>query len=72
MNQYLISHRMEEAATLLESGDEPISEVASRVGYEAASAFSKAFGRYYGVSPGRYRADQKRSYVSSSTRHAAA
>jgi AraC-like DNA-binding protein len=63
MNQYLIAHRMEEAASLLESDDEAISEVAARVGYETASAFSRLFHRHHGMSPGRYRAARKRSYT---------
>jgi AraC-like DNA-binding protein len=63
MNQYLIAQRMEEAASLLESGDEPIREVAARVGYETSSAFSKFFGRHHGVSPRRYRAAWKGNYA---------
>jgi AraC-like DNA-binding protein len=47
---------MEEAAMLLESSDEGIAEVAERVGYDTASAFSKLFTRHYGLSPSTYRA----------------
>jgi len=72
MNRYLIAHRMEEAASLLESGDAAIGEVATRVGYETASAFSKVFHQHHGVSPGRYRDARKQSYASSSTRSATA
>lgn len=72
MNQYLIAHRMEEAATLPELDDEPISEVAARVGYETSSAFSKLFHRHHGMSPGRYRTAQKERYSSSSSRLGAA
>jgi AraC-like DNA-binding protein len=56
MQRYLIARRMAEAAFLLESGDEGIARIASRVGYETAPAFSKLFHRHYGLSPGRYRA----------------
>jgi AraC-like DNA-binding protein len=56
MLRYLIERRMEEAATLLESSDLGIAEVADRVGYETASAFSKLFTRHYGLSPRRHRA----------------
>jgi AraC-like DNA-binding protein len=56
MHRYLIAHRMMEAAFLLESSDEPIARIASRVGYETAAAFSKPFNRHHGLSPGRYRA----------------
>jgi len=55
MNRYLIAHRMEEAASLIESSDDGIAEIAARVGYETTSAFSKLFRRYHGTSPGRFR-----------------
>src|ERR1700734_2828399 len=56
MHRYLIARRMAEAAFLLESSDEGIARIASRVGYETAAAFSKLFNRHHGLSPGRYRA----------------
>ena len=56
VHRYLVMRRMEEAAAMLEAGDEAIARIAARVGYETAAAFSKAFHRYHGVSPGRYRA----------------
>jgi AraC-like DNA-binding protein len=46
----------EARAFLLESSDEGIARIASRVGYETAAAFSKLFHRHHGLSPGRYRA----------------
>jgi AraC-like DNA-binding protein len=59
MGRYLIARRMEEAAFLLESTDEGIAQIASRVGYETATAFSKLFHRHHGLSPGRYRAARR-------------
>jgi len=59
MHRYVIERRMAEAAFLLETSDEPIARVASRVGYETAAAFSKLFHRYHGLSPGRYRAARR-------------
>src|SRR6201996_144447 len=56
MYRYLIERRMSEAAFLLETSDEGIARIASRVGYETTSAFSKLFHRHHGLSPGRYRA----------------
>jgi AraC-like DNA-binding protein len=56
MYRYLISRRMSEAAFLLETSDEAIARIATRVGYETAAAFSKLFHRHHGLSPGRYRA----------------
>jgi AraC-like DNA-binding protein len=56
MHRYLIVRRMEEAAFLLETSDEGIARIATRVGYETVAAFSKLFRRYHSLSPGRYRA----------------
>jgi AraC-like DNA-binding protein len=61
MHRYVIERRMAEAGFLLETSDESIARIASRVGYETAAAFSKLFNRYHGMSPGRYRAT-RRSY----------
>jgi AraC-like DNA-binding protein len=55
MRRYLIARRMAEAAFLLESTDDGITRIASRVGYETTAAFSKLFHRHHGLSPGRYR-----------------
>ena len=59
MHRYVIERRMAEAAFLLETSDESIARVASRVGYETAAAFSKLFRRHHGVSPGRYRVSRR-------------
>ncbi len=59
MQRYLIARRMSEAAFLLETSDEGIARIASRVGYETAAAFSKVFQRHHGLSPGRYRAARR-------------
>src|SRR3984957_16013136 len=59
MHRYVIERRMAEAAFLLETSDEPIARIASRVGYETAAAFSKLFHRYHGLSPGRYRTSRR-------------
>jgi AraC-like DNA-binding protein len=56
MHRYLIARRMAEAAFLLESSDEGLARIATRVGYETTAAFSKLFHRHHGLSPGRYRA----------------
>ena len=59
MHRYVIERRMADAAFLLETSDEPIARIASRVGYETAAAFSKLFQRYHGQSPGRYRTTRR-------------
>jgi AraC-like DNA-binding protein len=43
--------RFELAESLLLQSDIPITYVAQRLCYQDLSAFSKAFSKYYGVSP---------------------
>jgi AraC-like DNA-binding protein len=52
--QYLLAWRMALAKNLLLHNEEGVAEVAERVGYGSASAFSVAFTRHVGVSPSRY------------------
>jgi AraC-like DNA-binding protein len=52
---YLTWWRMTLAAQLLRESDEPLRVVARRAGYTSEVAFSAAFKREYGVTPGRYR-----------------
>lgn len=51
---YLLSWRMTLAMQLLCQTGVTVAEVAERIGYGSASAFSVAFTRYVGVSPGKY------------------
>jgi AraC-like DNA-binding protein len=55
--RYLTQRRMQRAAALLFAGDEQLTEVASRVGYQSEFAFNRAFRRHFGVPPGQYRKD---------------
>lgn len=57
--QYLLQLRMEKARELLETTGLPVSEVAARVGYPDALAFSRAFKKEHGQSPSRFRDDAK-------------
>jgi AraC-like DNA-binding protein len=43
------------ALTWLKEEDEPVSEMASRLGYESEAAFSRAFKRFLGFPPGAVR-----------------
>ncbi|MDR6456477.1 AraC family transcriptional regulator [Variovorax paradoxus] len=56
--EYLLAWRMAIAKDLLARGDAGIAEVAERVGYGCASAFSTAFRRCVGQPPGRYARQQ--------------
>jgi AraC family transcriptional regulator, alkane utilization regulator len=52
---YLTRWRMHRAARLLQSDNLSVGEVAERVGYESAAAFSKAFRRRFSLAPSVYR-----------------
>jgi len=53
--QYLANWRMQVAAGLLRDTTSKLLEVALEVGYESEAAFSRAFKRAVGVSPGAWR-----------------
>ena len=52
---YLSRWRMHLATMLLRNEQLTVSGIAERVGYESEAAFSKAFRRPFGTSPGVYR-----------------
>ncbi|WP_328303219.1 AraC family transcriptional regulator [Streptomyces sp. NBC_00435] len=53
---YLTWWRLTFAATLLRDTQDPLAAVAGRVGYSTPYAFSHAFSREFGTTPGQYRA----------------
>jgi AraC-like DNA-binding protein len=53
--QYLTRWRLGLAARALRSGNDAISRVAERSGYETEAAFSRAFKREFGLSPSTWR-----------------
>lgn len=53
--RYVARWRMHLAATSLQEDDAPLGELARRLGYESEAAFSRAFKRFIGVSPGAAR-----------------
>jgi transcriptional regulator GlxA family with amidase domain len=53
--KYLTRLRMEQAAGLLRSSHEGLSQVGEQVGYESEFAFNRAFKRHHGLSPGSFR-----------------
>ncbi len=53
--QYIVSHRMKIASSLLTKKHTEISVIANSVGYTDLYNFSKMFKRHFGVSPTKYR-----------------
>jgi AraC-like DNA-binding protein len=52
--EYVTDWRMQKAMQLLEQRDKKLIDIARSVGYETDAAFSKAFKRVVGASPGAY------------------
>src|SRR4051795_4933715 len=55
-HQYLLTHRLERAASLLRTTDRSVTEVCFAVGLRSVGSFTTSFTRTYGVSPTGYRA----------------
>jgi AraC-like DNA-binding protein len=66
---YLKCWRLQRAASLLRKHGLVLSSVAERVGYESTPAFSRAFRRFFGMSPGRYRHGGTSSDIAGGVRH---
>jgi AraC-like DNA-binding protein len=53
---YLLTRRMERAATLLRNTDHSVAEICLSVGLQSIGSFTTSFKRTYGVTPTAYRA----------------
>lgn len=56
---YLREERMKEARKLLVSTDTSVSEIAEVVGFSSVSTFSTAFKERFGISPSRFRKQER-------------
>ena len=56
--EYIIKCRLEKAEKLLTHTEQPVREIAARVGYEDQLTFSRLFKRHYGAGPLAYRKQQ--------------
>jgi AraC-like DNA-binding protein len=54
--QYLLTRRLERAASLLRTTDRTISDICFTVGLRSVGSFTTSFSRAYGLSPVAYRA----------------
>ncbi|MET9953059.1 AraC family transcriptional regulator [Streptomyces sp. NPDC006339] len=59
--RHLTGRRMQEAARLLTETTLPQSCVPERVGYQSAVGFHLAFRKWFGMTPGEYRAGEERA-----------
>ncbi|MFQ5550590.1 MAG: cupin domain-containing protein [Gemmatimonadales bacterium] len=57
--RYVQKTRMIKAAGYLSAGRGTLADIATRTGYESDVALSKAFKRFYGMSPGAYRKSRR-------------
>jgi AraC-like DNA-binding protein len=55
-HRYLLTRRLERAASLLRSTDRSITEICLMVGWASLGSFSTSFRRMFGLSPRAYRA----------------
>lgn len=58
---FLISYRLSQAAKLLEDSSYNIDEIASHIGFESSSHFSRLFKRSYSLTPTQYRSWLRKS-----------
>jgi AraC-like DNA-binding protein len=54
-HQYLMTRRMERAASLLRTTDRTAAEICATVGWSSVGSFTTTFGRIYGKPPLAYR-----------------
>jgi AraC-like DNA-binding protein len=52
---YLLTRRLERAASLLRNTDRPVTEICFAVGWGSLGSFTTSFRRIYGTSPAAYR-----------------
>lgn len=55
-HQYLLTRRLERAASLLRTTDRSVAEICMSVGLRSVGSFTTSFGRAFGVTPTAYRA----------------
>jgi AraC-like DNA-binding protein len=55
IHSYMRDYRMQAAAALLRETDEPVAEIAAKVGYDNHARFSAAFKAVTGTAPSNYR-----------------
>ena len=65
--RYVARWRMHVALAWLKDDDAPLADLANRLGYQSEAAFSRAFKRFMGISPGAARRNGERTTERSAT-----
>jgi transcriptional regulator GlxA family with amidase domain len=52
---YLLTRRLERAATMLRSTDRSVADICMAVGFQSVGSFTTSFTRMFGMSPSAYR-----------------
>jgi AraC-like DNA-binding protein len=55
IHAYMREYRVQAASALLRETDEPVAEIAAKVGYDSHAQFSSVFKSVTGASPSEYR-----------------
>jgi AraC-like DNA-binding protein len=63
ISNFIRQKRQEIAISLLEGSEYSINEIATHLGYSCASAFSRSFRNYWGVSPRGWRVEKKHNNI---------
>ena len=58
--EYIQKKKMEYSKILLKETNKSILNISNEIGYENPSKFSRAFSKYYGILPSKYRAKIKK------------
>ncbi|HPR32239.1 MAG TPA: response regulator [Prolixibacteraceae bacterium] len=63
-NEYLRMVKMKEAARLLKTSDQTVSEIGMAVGFSDSNYFGKTFKKFYGTTPSEFRSEsQNKQYL---------
>jgi AraC-like DNA-binding protein len=60
LNEYILRLRMQAAASCIAQTNQPILDIALGLGYGGQQAFTRAFSKFWGISPHQLRAEQSK------------
>ena len=69
IKSYLTEKRMQRAAIMLQDPNRSVKNVAASCGFEDSLYFSRAFSKYFGISPQQYRSQILKEKMKKECRH---